>query len=226
VKLAMTTTVLRTENAGVKIALLPIDELRPHEKGSPMYLELLSREIQRDGVLRYPVVADEKTRVILDGMHRWLVLKSLGYKHLPVMLVDAFMKPAIRVGRRRIHRYESDFSEISVEHVILTGLSGKLMQPRSTRHFFPFQKLQLINYPLNLIEKGAPSDVSPYLAKMTPEECNIAIRDWLEEISEELEFLNKRKTEVEREKEDFLKRVRSSENHSAITRSFWKQLSD
>ncbi len=223
----MTTTVLKTENADVKIALLPIDELRPHEKGSPMYLELLRREIQRDGVLKYPVVADEKTRVILDGMHRWLVLKSLGYEYLPVMLVDAFMRPAIRVGRRRIHRYESDFSgEISVEHVISTGLSGKLMHPRSTRHFFPFQKLQLINYPLNLIKKGAPSDVSPYLAKMTPEECSIAIRDWLEEISEELEFLNKRKIEVEKEKEDFLKRVRFTENHHSIPRSFWKQLSD
>jgi hypothetical protein len=217
VKSAVTTTVLRTENAPVKIVLLPVDELRPHEKGSPMYLELLRREIQRDGVLKYPVVADEKTRVILDGMHRWLVLKSLGYESLPVMLVDALMKPAIRVGRRRIHRYESDFrGEISVEHVISTGLSGRLMQPRSTRHFFPFQKLQLINYPLNLIKKGAPCDVSPYLAKTTPEECNVAIRDWLEEISEELEFLNKRRTEVEKEREDFLKRIGAREKSYSV----------
>jgi len=223
----MTTTVLRTENADAKIVLLPIDELRPHEKGSPMYLELLRQEIQRDGALRYPVVADEKTHVILDGMHRWLVLKSLGYQYLPVMLVDAFKRPAIRVGRRRIHRYKNDFNgEISIEDVISTGLSGKLMPPRSTRHFFPFQKLQLINYPLNLIKKGAPSDVSSYLAKTTPEECYVAIRDWLEEITEELEFLNKRKIEVEKEKEDFLKRVRSPENHQSIPPSFWKQLSD
>lgn len=216
-RLALTTTVLRTENSPVKIVLLPIDELRPHEKGSPMYLEFLRREIQRDGVLKYSVVADEKTRVILDGMHRWLVLKSLGYEHLPVMFVDAFMKPAIRVGRRRIHRYECDFrEEIPIEHVISTGLSGKLMQPRSTRHFFPFQKLQLINYPLNLIKKGAPCDVSPYLAKMTPEECNIAIKDWLEEISEELAFLNQRKAEVEKEREDFLKRIGAREKNYSV----------
>jgi hypothetical protein len=217
VKLALTTTVLRTENVDVKIVLLPIDELRPHERGSPMYLELLRREIQRDGVLKYPVVADEKTRVILDGMHRWLVLKSLGYEYLPVLLVDAFMKPAIRVGRRRINRYESDFKgEISVEHVISTGLSGRLMQPRSTRHFFPFQKLRLINYPLNLIKKGVPCDVSPYLAKMTPEECNVAIRDWLDEISEELEFLSKRRIEVEKEREDFLNRIGTREENYSL----------
>jgi chromosome segregation ATPase len=48
---------------------------------------------------------------------------------------------------------------------------------------------------------------------MTTEECNIAIRDWLEEISEELEFLNKRRTEVEKEREDFLKRIGAREKN-------------
>ena len=209
----MTTTVLRTENANFKIALVPIEELRPHEKGSPLYLELLRQEILRDGMLKYPVIADEETHVILDGMHRWLALKSLGYKYVPVMLVDAFQKPAIRVGRKRIHRYQNDFNEeITVDKVISTGLSGKLMQPRSTRHFFPFSKFQLINYSLHLLRKGVPSDVSPYLAKMTVRECGLAIREWLEEMSEELEFLDKRKTEVEKEREEFLNRVKSLGN--------------
>ena len=35
----------------------------------------------------------------------------------------------------------------------------------------------------------------------------------LEELSEELEFLDKRSVEVEREREDFLRRVRAPENH-------------
>ncbi len=209
----MTITVLRTENANFKIALVPIDDLRPHEKGSPLYLELLRQEILRDGMLKYPVIADEETHVILDGMHRWLALKSLGYKYVPVMLVDAFQKPVIRVGRKRIHRYQNDFNEeITVDKVISTGLSGKLMQPRSTRHFFPFCKFQLINYSLHLLGKGVPSDVSPYLAEMTVKECSLAIRKWLEEISEELEFLDKRKTEVEKEREEFLNRVKSLGN--------------
>jgi len=58
---------------------LPIDELKPHEKGSPLYLELLRQEILRDGILKYLIIADEKTHVILDGMHHWLALKSLGF---------------------------------------------------------------------------------------------------------------------------------------------------
>lgn len=65
----MTTTVSKTEE-NVTIAFLPIDDLKPHEKGSPVYLELLKREILKDGMLKYPIIADGKTHVILDGMHR------------------------------------------------------------------------------------------------------------------------------------------------------------
>lgn len=208
----LTTTVLKTESTTVKIALVPIDELRPHEKGSPLYLELLKQEILKDGILKYPVIADEETHVILDGMHRWLVLKSLGYKHVPTILVNALERSKIRVGRRRIHRYQTGFrGEIAFNEVILTGLRGRLMQPRSTRHFFPFSTLQPINYPLCQLGKGASADVSPYLAKMTAQECGAAITDWLLEIAEELEFLDQRKAEVEKEREGFLRRVRSLE---------------
>jgi hypothetical protein len=184
--------------------------LRPHEKGSPLYLELLRREILRDGMLRYPIVADEKTCVILDGMHRWLALKSIGYKSIPVLLVDVFQKPAIRVGKKRIHQYVSDsIEEMTVESVISAGLNGQLMEPRTTRHFFPFSKYQLINYPLALLKRGLPCDVSSYMSAESNEECGLAITQWLEEISEELDFLTKRKAEVEKEREEFLKRIRN-----------------
>jgi len=208
------TSAILAEKSKQKIVLLPIDELRPHEKGSPLYLEMLKQEILRDGMLKYPIIADEKTRVILDGMHRWLALKSLGYKLIPVILVDAFQNPKIRVGRRRIHRYIIDsHEEITIEKVISAGLSGRLMNPRSTRHFFPFSKFQQINRPLHSLGKHAPQDVSKYLARMTREECNLAIKEWLEEISEELGFLTKRKEEVEKEMDEFLNRVKSLNNN-------------
>lgn len=193
----------------LKVILLPIDELKPHEMGSPLYLELLRQEILRDGVLKYPIVADEKSRVILDGMHRWLALKSLGYKLVPTVLVDASHNPKIRVGRRRIHRYlNNDGEDISVAEVISAGLKGRLMKPRSTRHFFPFLKPQQINYPLKLLDKGAPQDVSKYLAKMSEDENALAIGEWLREFTEELDFLSKRREEVEKEMEEFLNRVK------------------
>jgi hypothetical protein len=203
-----------TEKSNLKIVLLPINELKPHEQGSPIYLELLKEEILKDGMLKYPIIADEKTHVILDGMHRWLALKSLGYTLMPVILVDALNNPKIRVGRRRIHQYlNNSGEEVTIEKIISSGLSGCLMKPRSTRHFFPFSKLQQINYPLHLLKKHAPQDVSKYLAKMTREECSLAIKEWLEEISEELDFLMKRKEEVEREKTEFLNRVKNLNNN-------------
>jgi len=210
----VTFTVL-TEKSNLKITLLPIDELKPHEKGSPIYLELLKQEILRDGVLKYPIIADEKTHVILDGMHRWLALKNLGYTLIPVILVDACNNPEIRVGKRRIHRYicNSD-GEIPIKEVISAGLSGRLMKPRSTRHFFPFSKFQQINYPLHQLGKKAAKDVSEYLAKMTRQECNFAIKEWLKEIAEELEFLTKRKEEVEKEMAEFLNRIKNLNNNS------------
>ncbi|MGQ9725546.1 MAG: hypothetical protein ACUVQL_00270 [Candidatus Bathycorpusculaceae bacterium] len=209
------TSTMVKEERDFKIVFLPINSLKPHEKGSPLYLELLKNEILRDGLLKYPIIADEKTHVILDGMHRWLALKSLGYTLIPVILVDAFQNPKIRVGRRRIHRYICNSGEeINVEEVLSAGLSGRLMKPRSTRHFFSFSKFQRINCPLDKLRKRAPQDISRYLEKMTPEECNLAIKEWLEEISEELEFLTKRREEVEKEMEEFLDRIKGLNNFS------------
>jgi len=205
----VTSTVLNIDNTDQRVTLLRVDELKPHEKGSPLYLELLKKEILKDSVLKYPIIADEKTHVILDGMHRWLALKSLGYELIPVILVDVFKNQKIRVGRRRIHRYaEGADREVTIEQVISAGVSGSLMEPRSTRHFFPFSKFQEINYPLQLLKKNAVQDVSKYLSQMTDRECSLAIRQWFEEISEELEFLSKRMEEVETEKKEFLNRVK------------------
>jgi len=203
--------IILIEKSNSKIVLVPINELKPHEKGSPLYLELLRQEILKDRVLKYPIIADEKTHVILDGMHRWLALKSLGYRLIPVILVNAFQNPKIHVGRRRIHRYINNGNgEITIEKVIESGLSGHLLKPRSTRHFFPFSKFRKINYPLHLLQGSAPQDVSSYLARIGKKEDSHAIQDWLVEISEELEFLTKRKEEVEREMEEFLSRVKNS----------------
>lgn len=204
----MVTTVQSHKTMDFRIEVMPIDELRPHEEGSRLYLELLRKELVKDGMLKYPIIADEKTCVILDGMHRWLALKSLGYTLIPVIFTDALLDSRIRVGRRRIHRYESDFTdEITVENVISAGLSGDLMKPRTTRHFFPFSKFQQINCPLDMLGKRSPQDVSNYLARMTERECEQAIRDWLSEVSEELEFLSKRREEVEKERAELLHRI-------------------
>ena len=214
----MTCLTSKTENAHLEVALVPIDQLKPHEKGSSLYLKLLKQEIFRDGVLKYPIIAEHKSGVILDGMHRWLAIKSMGYTLIPAVRVNAFGGLRIRVGRRRIQQYTNGSNgDITVGKVIAAGLTGQLMEPRSTRHFFPFSKFQLINYPLPLLKKGSPQDVSKYLSKMDMKESGSAIRQWLEEITEELEFLTKKREEVEREREEFLNRMKSLEKNLSLS---------
>jgi hypothetical protein len=209
----VTSTILKTVRSGLKTVFLPIDELKPHEEGSPLYFELLKQEILKDGMLRFPIIADEKTYVILDGMHRWLALKSLGYSLMPVILVDARQNGRIRVGTRRIHRYTCNSDQdIPIEKILSAGLNGHLMKPRSTRHFFPFSKFQQVNCSLHLLGKRMPQDISRYLARMTKKESREAIKEWLDEITEEQEFLAKRTEEVQKEKEEFLNRVKSLNN--------------
>jgi gas vesicle protein len=173
---------------------------------------MLKQEILKDGKLKYPIIADEKTHVILDGMHRWLTLKNLGYTLIPVILVNASHNPEVRVGTRRIHRYINDPNqEISIQKVISAGLNGQLMKPRSTRHFFQFSKFQHINYPLRLLKKRSPQNISKYIAETTKQECKHEIKEWQEEITEELEFLTKRKQEAKKEMKDLQKRTNHTE---------------
>jgi len=202
-----------TKASTLKIVMLPLDALKPHEKASPLYLQVLKQEIARDGLLRHPIIADRNTFVILDGVHRWLALRSLGYSFIPTILVDVLQDTEIRVGRRRIDRFRSrPEREISVKDVISAGLEARLMQPRSTRHFFPFSKSQYVNCQLEILGKGPPRDVSQFVAKMTEEECSVAIKEWLTELLEELAFLAERKEETESELRELRQRIAMQTN--------------
>jgi hypothetical protein len=68
--------------------------------------------------------------------------------------------------------------------------------------------------------KREPQDVSEYLARMSREECVLAIKDWFKEIEEELLFLTKRKEEVENEIKEFARRI--GNNHT--TRSYFQSV--
>jgi prefoldin subunit 5 len=53
------------------------------------------------------------------------------------------------------------------------------------------------------------------MTESTEQECRRVIKEWLEEMSEELEFLTKRKAEVEKEMEEFQKRTTNEEEEGA-----------
>jgi len=129
------------EVAKPKIAIVPIDKLKPHEKIDERHLECLADIIIRDGVIIKPLLVDAKTMIILDGHHRYEILKRLGKKYVPVLLVD-YDSDYVKVGSWR-----KDW-KVSKDLVREAGLSGKLLPPRTSRHILKF-KIPDVNIPLD-----------------------------------------------------------------------------
>ena len=72
----------------INLKLIPIGELIPHEETVPYLADRLSHKLLRDGVQRDPIIVDERTRIVLDGMHRLAALKRIGAKSVVSSLVD------------------------------------------------------------------------------------------------------------------------------------------
>ncbi|MBS7609875.1 ParB N-terminal domain-containing protein [Candidatus Bathyarchaeota archaeon] len=113
--------------------IVSIDELKGHEDIEPTYLDSLTAEIEADGILKKPIVADERTGVILDGHHRVAALRKLGCSKVPVCFVD-YNSPKIIVQPGRAGE------TMSKDIVLKAGLSGVLLPPKSSRHMIRFSK--------------------------------------------------------------------------------------
>jgi hypothetical protein len=109
------------------IALIKIDDLKEHEEIRPDYLEELKNQIVSDGILKMAIAVDKKTYVILDGHHRLQALRKIGCSKIPVILVD-YESPKIIVIAQR------EGETITKEMVIHTGLTGRRMPPKTSRH--------------------------------------------------------------------------------------------
>ena len=113
----------------MEIVLLKLKELREHEEIESVYLEKIKRQIQNDGILKKPIVVDKNTKIILDGHFRFNALKQLGYFKIPVLSVD-YNSPDILVTAWR------DGEIVTKKHVIIAGLTGKKLPPKTSKHMF------------------------------------------------------------------------------------------
>ncbi|MEM0482967.1 MAG: ParB N-terminal domain-containing protein [Nitrososphaerota archaeon] len=115
------------ELLNLKPVLVRLEELREHEEYNPEHLEELLAEIKNDGVLKRPIIADAKTKVILDGHHRYNCMKRLGKTHIPVYFVD-YWRPEIEVLPW------DNKPPVTKEMVINAGLTGMKLPSKSSRH--------------------------------------------------------------------------------------------
>lgn len=110
------------------ITLISLAELRPHEKTLKQHAKRLLKEITQDGTINIPILIDKKTRVILDGHHRYTVAKLLKLAKIPCFEVDYFDDRVISISswRKKIM--------VTKEDVIAAATSGFLFPHKTTRH--------------------------------------------------------------------------------------------
>lgn len=88
---------LPTRVLDAAIAIVPVEWLQLHEEVIGTHVDELCDAIERDGLLRDPVIVDRDTNVVLDGMHRVTAIRGMDLTGIPVCLVD-YRDPAIEVG--------------------------------------------------------------------------------------------------------------------------------
>ncbi len=82
----------------ILVTLKKTQDLRPHEEVVPSDLQGLVQALNRDPVLRHPVIADSATGVVLDGTHRLRALSQLRCVLVPTALID-YQNPLVQVDR-------------------------------------------------------------------------------------------------------------------------------
>jgi len=88
--------IIMNERLNLRITILNINALLPHEETIPELLERLTTSIKNDRCLNHPIIVDAESLVVLDGVHRVAALKKLGCKRVPTCLVD-YKSPAIDI---------------------------------------------------------------------------------------------------------------------------------
>jgi len=71
-----------------KVKLIYIHDLKPHESVCPIRFYEMLKDIKSRGILDYPLIVEKNSYVILDGTHRYNVLKVLKADFVPCYLVD------------------------------------------------------------------------------------------------------------------------------------------
>jgi len=123
-----------------KIKIIPIQQLKIHEKIDKKNLAKIQSQILKDGYLNNPIIVDKDHFIILDGHHRTHSLLDLGYKKIPIYLVD-YCSRKIRVISRR------PGIMINKKKIIRHALAGKPYPHKTSKHLIP-NRPQSLRIPL------------------------------------------------------------------------------
>ncbi|MCH1524546.1 MAG: hypothetical protein L7S41_05315 [Candidatus Thalassarchaeaceae archaeon] len=134
----------------MKVELVPLEVLRPHEQILPKKVDQLEKMTHRWNAYTKPLLIDRATGTILDGHHRYQVAQRLELLCVPCVLIDYLEDSLIELdiwpncGR----------DEVTKNEVIQAALSGNLFTPKTSRHRLS-DHLPPIAVPLSRLRKPA-----------------------------------------------------------------------
>ena len=134
----------------MKVELVPVETLLPHEKVEEHRVDNLEKMTLRWRAYTKPLLVDRKTGTILDGHHRTKVAVRMELKCLPCVLVDYLEDDGISVSVWP----NSGRDSIQKEEVVEAALSGNLFEPKTSRHMLS-DHLPPISVPLARLQQPA-----------------------------------------------------------------------
>ena len=108
--------------------MIELNKLKQHENINQARYKELRIDIPLNGYLE-PSVVDEKSLIILDGHHRFEVLKTMAFTTIPVHLVD-YQSKSVEVSSWRKNK------NITKADVLTMGLSKNLFPSKTSKHLF------------------------------------------------------------------------------------------
>jgi len=204
---------LQNLNNNLKMKLIEIKHLKPLERVLPSHLKNIQMMIERDGIIKKPLIVDREYGFVLDGSHRYAYLLQQGYRFAPVILVD-YDDESIFVGNHLRHRFLKDESFIiSKAEVRDRAINENIYPPRTTRHFFPFRKE---DFPVELekLEKGNPHNIDYLIDKLSLNEEIVIDKNYIHEIDEEIEIIEKYLQEQKETKKYLLSQIEMMQNEA------------
>jgi uridine kinase len=120
----------------VIFGIIELKKLKEHEETDPTHLVYIQKRIEQDGLLKNPIIVDKKTKIILDGHHRYNSLKNLNCSKIAVYFVD-YSSSEIKVKGWKKTKI------VTKRDVIKAGLSENKLPPKTSRHIIPKRPLNL-----------------------------------------------------------------------------------
>ena len=174
-----------SKNLNLKIALLELSLLKPHEEVIDNLVRKLSNEMESESEVRDPLIIDEKDHVILDGMHRFNSLKRLRCRFAPCCLID-YDNPEIKVESwYRVFNIEQSekFAEQLLEDFAVNykrekdALSGsEIILANEGRRFVPTQLIDDVQSARRAVELERAVSLKGYKVEYQP--SIVAIQRW------------------------------------------------